>query len=119
VIKGGALVWGALGDPNASIPTPQPVLMRPTLWQGRGADHSVSFVAPAAIDDGLGTRLGLQRRMLPVKSTREIGKAQMVNNDVCPDIEIDPETFRIEIDGELILPAPADRLPLTQLYSLF
>jgi urease subunit alpha len=119
VIKGGALVWGALGDPNASIPTPQPVLMRPTLWQGRGADNSVSFVAPAAIDDGLGTRLGLQRRMLPVKSTREIGKAQMVNNDVCPDIEIDPETFRIEIDGELILPAPADRLPLTQLYSLF
>jgi urease subunit alpha len=119
VIKGGALVWGALGDPNASIPTPQPVLMRPTLWQGRGADHSVSFVAPAAIDDGLGTRLGLQRRMLPVTSTREIGKAQMVNNDVCPDIEIDPETFRIEIDGELILPAPADRLPLTQLYSLF
>ncbi|HWI33059.1 MAG TPA: urease subunit alpha [Lapillicoccus sp.] len=119
VIKGGALVWGALGDPNASIPTPQPVLMRPTLWQGRGADHSVSFVAPAAIDDGLGTRLGLQRRLLPVKSTREIGKAQMVNNDVCPDIEIDPETFRIEIDGELILPAPADRLPLTQLYSLF
>jgi urease subunit alpha len=119
VIKGGALVWGALGDPNASIPTPQPVLMRPTLWQGRGADHSVSFVAPAAIDDGLGTRLGLQRRMLPVKSTREIGKAQMVNNDICPDVEIDPETFRIEIDGELILPAPADRLPLTQLYSLF
>jgi urease subunit alpha len=119
VIKGGALVWGALGDPNASIPTPQPVLMRPTLWQGRGADHSVSFVAPAAIDDGLGTRLGLKRRLLPVKATREIGKAQMVNNDVCPDIDIDPETFRIEVDGELVLPAPADRLPLTQLYSLF
>jgi urease subunit alpha len=119
VIKGGAIVWAALGDPNASIPTPQPVLMRPTLFEGRGADHSVTFVAPAAIDDGLGGRLGLRRRLLPVKPTRDVGKAQMVNNDVCPDIEIDPETFQIEVDGELVLPSPADRLPLAQLYSLF
>ena len=119
VIKGGAIVWGALGDPNASIPTPQPVLMRPTLWEGRGADHSVTFVAPAAIDDDLGGRLGLRRRLLPVKPTRGVGKAQMVNNDVCPDIEIDPETFRIEVDGEVVLPSPADRLPLAQLYSMF
>jgi urease subunit alpha len=119
VIKGGALVWGALGDPNASIPTPQPVLMRPTLWEGRGADHSVTFVAPVAIEDGLGARLGLQRRLLPVKPTRDVGKAQMVNNDVCPAIDIDPETFQIEVDGELVLPQPADRLPLAQLYSMF
>jgi urease subunit alpha len=119
VVKGGAIVWGALGDPNASIPTPQPVLMRPTLWEGRGADHSVTFVAPAAIDEDLGGRLGLRRRLLPVKPTRGVGKAQMVNNDVCPQIEIDPETFRIEVDGEVVLPAPADRLPLAQLYSLF
>jgi urease subunit alpha len=119
VIKGGAIVWAALGDPNASIPTPQPVLMRPTLFEGRGADHSVTFVAPAAIDDGLGGRLGLRRRLLAVKPTRDVGKAQMVNNDVCPDIEIDPETFQIEVDGELVLPSPADRLPLAQLYSLF
>ena len=119
VIKGGAIVWAALGDPNASIPTPQPVLMRPTLFEGRGADHSVTFVAPAAIEDGLGERLGLKRRLLPVKPTREVGKAQMVNNDVCPDIEIDPETFQIQVDGELVLPSPADRLPLAQLYSLF
>jgi urease subunit alpha len=119
VIKGGAIVWGALGDPNASIPTPQPVLMRPTLWEGRGADHSVTFVAPAALDDDLGGRLGLRRRLLPVKPTRDVGKTQMVNNDVCPDIEIDPETFRIEVDGEEVLPSPADRLPLAQLYSMF
>ena len=119
VIKGGAIVWAALGDPNASIPTPQPVLMRPTLFEGRGADHSVTFVAPAAIDDGLGDRLGLRRRLLAVKPTRDVGKAQMVNNDVCPDIEIDPETFQIEVDGELVLPFPAERLPLAQLYSLF
>jgi urease subunit alpha len=119
VIKGGAIVWAALGDPNASIPTPQPVLMRPTLFEGRGADHSVTFVAPAAIDDGLGDRLGLRRPLLAVKPTRDVGKAQMVNNDVCPDIEIDPETFQIEVDGELVLPSPAERLPLAQLYSLF
>jgi len=119
VVKGGAIVWGAIGDPNASIPTPQPVLMRPTLWEGRGADHSVTFVAPAAIDDGLGNRLGLRRRLLPVRPTRDVGKAQMVNNDVCPDIQIDPETFRIEVDGEVVLPAPAERLPLAQLYSMF
>ncbi|HYQ34181.1 MAG TPA: urease subunit alpha [Lapillicoccus sp.] len=119
VIKGGAIVWAALGDPNASIPTPQPVLMRPTLFEGRGADHSVTFVAPAAIDDGLGDRLGLRRRLLAVKPTRDVGKAQMVNNDVCPDIDIDPETFQIEVDGELVLPSPAERLPLAQLYSLF
>ena len=119
VIKGGAIVWAALGDPNASIPTPQPVLMRPTLFEGRGADHSVTFVAPAAIEDGLGERLGLRRRLLAVKPTRDVGKAQMVNNDVCPDIEIDPETFQIEVDGELVLPSPAERLPLAQLYSLF
>jgi urease subunit alpha len=79
----------------------------------------VTFVAPAAIEDGLGERLGLKRRLLPVKPTREVGKAQMVNNDVCPDIEIDPETFQIQVDGELVLPSPADRLPLAQLYSLF
>ncbi|MDQ6895971.1 MAG: urease subunit alpha [Actinomycetota bacterium] len=119
VMKGGALVWGALGDPNASIPTPQPVLMRPTLFEGSAADHAVTFVAPAALDDGLAGRLGLRRRLVPVTPTRDIGKAQMVNNDVCPRIDIDPETFRIEVDGTEVLPSPADRLPLAQLYSLF
>jgi urease subunit alpha len=119
VIKGGAIVWGALGDPNASIPTPQPVLMRPTLFEGRGADHAVTFVAPAAIEEGLGGHLGLQRRLLPVKPTREVTKADMRNNDLCPQIEIDPETFRIEVDGQEVLPSPADHLPLAQLYSLF
>ncbi len=119
VMKGGALVWGALGDPNASIPTPQPVLMRPTLFEGSAADHSVTFVAPAALEVGLESRLGLRRRLVGIKPTRDVGKAQMVNNDLCPDIRIDPETFRIEVDGTEVLPSPADRLPLTQLYSMF
>ncbi|MFD2082879.1 urease subunit alpha [Actinopolymorpha cephalotaxi] len=119
VIKGGALVWGALGDPNASIPTPQPVLMRPAFADRVGADLSVSFVAPAAIADGLEGRLGLRRRLAPVKPTRHIGKSDMVNNDVLPHIEIDSETFDVTVDGDRIDPAPADRLPLSQLYSLF
>ncbi|MFJ2759561.1 urease subunit alpha [Nocardioides sp. NPDC087217] len=118
VMKSGALVWGALGDPNASIPTPQPVLMRPTLV-GPGADHAVSFVAPAALETGLADRLGLRRRLVGVSPTREIGKADMVNNSVTPEIRVEPETFRIHVDGELIEPAPATELPLTQLYSMF
>ncbi|MFD7074813.1 urease subunit alpha [Nocardioides sp. NPDC059952] len=118
VMKAGALIWGALGDPNASIPTPQPVLMRPTLV-GPGADHAVSFVAPSALDAGLAERLGLRRRLVGIAPTREIGKAQMINNDATPDIRVEPETFRIHVDGELIEPAPATELPLTQLYSMF
>ncbi len=119
VLKGGALAWGALGDPNASIPTPQPVLMRPSFGDAIGADLSLSFVAPAAIDDGLGERLGLRRKLAGVKDTRAVGKAQMVNNDVLPTIEIDPETFTITVDGDVVEPAPADVLPMAQLYSLF
>ncbi|MTD15585.1 urease subunit alpha [Nakamurella sp. YIM 132087] len=119
VIKGGGIVWGALGDPNASIPTPQPVLMRPALADGIGASLSQSYVAPAAIEDGLAGRLGLQRELVAVRSTRDVGKAHMRNNDATPEIVIEPETFRITVDGELIEPAPATELPLAQLYSMF
>ena len=118
VIKGGALVHAALGDPNASIPTPQPVLMRPTLIED-GADHALTFVAPAALEDGLADRLGLRRRLAAVKPTRGIGKADMVNNTALPVIKVDPETFAIEVDGEPIEPTPATELPLAQLYSMF
>ncbi|GAA0319904.1 urease subunit alpha [Kineococcus aurantiacus] len=119
VLKGGALVLGALGDPNASIPTPQPVLLRPALTHPVGADVSVSFVSPAAIADGLADRLGLRRRLEPVRDTRGVGKAQMVHNDALPRIEVDPETFAITIDGDLVVPAPATELPLAQRYQLF
>lgn len=117
-MKAGVLVWGALGDPNASIPTPQPVLMRPTLVDD-GSAHAVSFVAPAALEDGLAERLGLRRRLAAVRPTREVTKASMVNNDALPRIEIDPETFAIAIDGEQVMPAPAESLPLAQLYAMF
>ncbi|GGO91881.1 urease subunit alpha [Nocardioides phosphati] len=122
VLKGGMLVWGALGDPNASIPTPQPRLMRHTLVDpadGAGADHSVTFVAPSAIEDGLTDRLGLRRRLVGVTPTRDIGKADMIHNDALPAIAVDPETFAIHVEGELVVPTPASRLPLAQLYSLF
>jgi urease subunit alpha len=119
VIKGGGIVWGALGDPNASIPTPQPVLMRPCFADAIGAELSMSFVAPAALEDGLAARLGLKRQLVAVRPTREVGKAQMINNDVLPDIDINPETFAIKVDGELVEPAPAAVLPLAQLYSMF
>ncbi|WP_159810910.1 urease subunit alpha [Cellulomonas citrea] len=119
VLKGGAIVWGALGDPNASIPTPQPVLMRPALTDAVGADVSVSFVAPAALQDGLADRLGLRRRLVAVAPTRDVGKAQMRLNDALPRIEIDPETFAIAIDGQDVRPAPATELPLAQRYSMF
>ncbi|MFE5409563.1 urease subunit alpha [Microbacterium sp. NPDC056569] len=119
VVKGGGLVWGALGDPNASIPTPQPVLMRPSFADAIGGSLSVSFVAPAALDAGLEDRLGLTRRLLPLRSTREVGKADMRNNDTLPRIDIRPDTFDISIDGDRVEPAPAARLPLAQLYQLF
>jgi urease subunit alpha len=119
VVKGGAIAWAALGDPNASIPTPQPVLMRPAFGDAVGADLSVSFVAPAALEDGLVERLQLRRRLVGVAPTREVGKAQMRNNDVLPRIEIDAETFAITVDGDLVVPEPAERLPMAQLYALF
>ncbi|GIZ98089.1 urease subunit alpha [Tsukamurella sp. TY48] len=120
VIKGGALVWAALGDPNASIPTPQPVLMRPTFGADAGADHAVTFVSPAALDDGLAERLELRRRLLPLAPTRAVTKAQMLGgNDALPDIRVEPDTFRITVDGDEIVPAPATELPLAQLYSMF
>jgi urease subunit alpha len=119
VIKGGTIAWAALGDPNASIPTPQPVLMRPAFGDAIGAGLSVSFVSPAALEDGLAERLELRRELAGVRPTRAVSKADMKNNDVLPSIEIDPETFAIKVDGDLIEPAPATRLPLAQLYAMF
>jgi urease subunit alpha len=118
-MKGGALAWGALGDPNASIPTPQPVMMRPSFGDAIGADLSLAFVSPAAIDAGLAAELGLRRRLFGVEPTRDIGKADLKNNSALPAIEVRPDTFEISIDGEFVVPAPAESLPLTQLYNLF
>jgi urease subunit alpha len=121
VLKGGMIAWAAMGDANASIPTPQPVLPRP-MWGAYGAVPSriaVTFVAPAALDDGLTARLPLDRALVPVADVSGRGKADMVNNDALPSIEVDPDTFTVRVDGETVEPAPAESLPMTQRYFLF
>jgi urease subunit alpha len=119
VLKAGAVAWAPMGDANASIPTPQPVLMRPMFAARTGADVSLTFVAGAALEDGLEERLGLRRRLVAAKDTRAVGKADMPLNDALPRIDVDPETFVVSIDGEEIAPAPATELPLAQRYTLF
>ena len=93
--------------------------MRPALTDTIGSRLSLSFVSPFALQDGLADRLGLRRTLSAVRPTRQVGKAQMINNDALPAIDIRPDTFQISIDGEVVVPAPAERLPLAQLYSLF
>jgi urease subunit alpha len=121
VIKGGAIAWAPIGDANASIPTPQPVLGRPMFAAlPSAAGHvSVSFVAPAALEAGLTAELGLTRRLVPVTDTRRVTKSDLPNNDALPDIQVDPETFAVAIEGDVVEPAPAAELPLAQRYSLF
>ncbi|HEY3750230.1 MAG TPA: urease subunit alpha [Pseudonocardiaceae bacterium] len=121
VVKGGMIGWAAMGDANASIPTPQPVLPRPMFgaYGVTPAATSVHFVAQAAIDDGLADRLDIKRRLVPVRSTRSLGKADLPGNDALPRIEVDPDTFAVHVDGELIEAEPATELPLAQRYSLF
>ncbi|MCW6010613.1 urease subunit alpha [Micromonospora sp. CPCC 205371] len=121
VIKGGLIAWAQMGDANASIPTPQPVLPRPMFgaYGAAPAATSVAFVAPAAIDDGLAGRLAVARRLVPVASVRSRGKADMPLNDAMPRIEVEPDTFTVRVDGEVIEPKPVTELPMAQRYFLF
>ncbi|WP_146341277.1 urease subunit alpha [Nesterenkonia sp. NBAIMH1] len=119
VIKGGAIAWASLGDPNASIPTPQPILQRPAFADLNAGDFSVTYVSPAALEDGIEESLGLRRTVRAVEPTRDIGKADMKNNDALPRIEVKPDTFEISIDGEQVEQQPAERLPLAQFYCMF
>ncbi|ETW25257.1 urease subunit alpha [Mycobacterium gastri] len=121
VLKGGAIAWAAMGDANASIPTPQPVLPRPMFGAApaTAAATSVHFVAPAAIDAGLADRLAINRRLVPVADVRAVGKADLPLNDALPTIEVDPDTFTVRIDGEVWQQRPATELPMAQRYFLF
>jgi urease subunit alpha len=119
VIKGGIIAWAAMGDPNASIPTPQPVWQRPMFGASIGAALSVTFVAPIALDDGLADRVAVRRRLVPVKNMRGLGKADLRENTFMPTIDVDPRTFAVRIDGQLITEDPVSVLPLAQRYSLF
>jgi urease subunit alpha len=120
VIKGGMIAWALMGDPNASIPTPEPVFYHPMFgaFAGALAETSVTFTSQAAVDGGIGERLGLARRLEPVRGCRTIGKADMVRNDSTPEITVNPETYEVRLDGELATVPPAESLPMTQLYFL-
>ena len=121
VVKGGMIAYAAMGDANASIPTPQPVLPRPMFGAYGGATPatSVHFVAPAAIEGGLADRLAVRRTLVPVGGTRSLRKTDLPRNDALPRIEVDPNTFAVTIDGELITPEPVAELPMAQRYFLF
>jgi len=122
VLKGGSIAWAQMGDPNASIPTPQPVHGRPMFGAlGRAlAASCITFVSAAALEDGIGARLGLARMLAPVADTRAgIGKRSMIHNDATPVIEVDPETYEVRADGVLLTCEPATVLPMAQRYFLF
>jgi urease subunit alpha len=122
VIKGGAIAAAQMGDPNASIPTPQPVHYRPMFGSfGRARTQtSLTFVSAAALDDGLAHRLGTAKQLVAVENTRGgIGKKAMILNDATPAIEVDPETYDVRADGELLVCEPAEVLPMAQRYFLF
>ncbi|MCV7169638.1 urease subunit alpha [Mycobacterium manitobense] len=121
VIKGGMIAWAAMGDANASIPTPQPVLPRPMFGADAraAAATSVHFVAPQAIEDRLADRLAVSRRLVAVGDVRGVGKTDMPHNDAMPRIEVDPDTFTVRIDGDVWQEQPAAELPMAQRYFLF
>ncbi len=121
VIIGGSIACAQMGDPNASIPTPQPVYTRPMFaaFGGSVQNSAVSFVSAAAQDARIGAALGLAKTTVPVEHTRTISKADMVHNDYCPDIEVNPETYEVRADGELLTCEPASELPMAQRYFMF
>jgi urease subunit alpha len=121
VIKGGLIAAAPMGDPNASIPTPQPVHYRPMFaaFGGARAATALTFVSKAALESGVGERLGLRKRVIAVANTRSIGKKEMIYNSWQPRIEVDAQTYEVRADGELLTCEPAVSLPLTQRYFLF
>ena len=121
VIKGGAIAYAQMGDPNASIPTPQPVYMRPMFgsFGGATAATSLSFVSQAALDTDIPEQIGLQTATMAVSNTRNLSKTDMKLNDALLNIEVNPETYEVRADGELLTCEPAHILPMAQRYFLF
>ena len=121
VIKGGIIAWSQMGDPNASIPTPQPVFMRP-MFGGMGkasSPISIAFVSNASVENGTTHNYGLKKRIEPVTGCRGTGKKDMKLNDALPDIQVDAETYEVTADGQTLTCDPAESLPLAQRYFLF
>jgi urease subunit alpha len=120
VLKGGMIAASLMGDPNASIPTPQPVHYRPMFGAfGGGLKKSFTFVSQAAFDAGIARQLGLAKTVIPVRATRGLKKRDMIHNGATPHMEVDPETYEVRADGQLLVCEPAVVLPLAQRYFLF
>jgi urease subunit alpha len=121
IVKGGMIAWSAMGDANASIPTPQPVIYRPMYGSFGGALHSTSltFVSRAAVHSGLVEKLGLKKKAVAVNHCRGLTKRDMINNDALPRMEVDPDTYEVRADGVLLTCEPAQVLPMAQRYFLF
>ena len=121
IVKGGMIAWSAMGDANASIPTPQPVIYRPMFGSFGGAlqSTSVTFVSKAALNAGLPARLGLKKKAVAVNRCRGLSKRDMINNDALPRMEVDPETYEVRADGVLLTCEPAEILAMAQRYYLF
>jgi len=120
ILKSGMIAAASMGDPNASIPTPQPSHYRPMFGSfGRAVEKSVTFVSQAALNDASFRALELRRRIEPIRNTRHVRKRDMIHNGACPQIEVDPETYAVRADGELLVCEPAVSLPMTQRYFLF
>ncbi len=121
VIKGGFIAYSLMGDPNASIPTPEPVYYRPMFGAMGKANYStsVTFTSKLAIQNGLAKKLGLKKKLLAVQNCRNIGKKNMLYNNSTPKIEIDPETYKVKVDGNLAITEPSQKLSMARLYHLF
>jgi urease subunit alpha len=121
ILKGGIIAAAAMGDANASIPTPQPVHYRPMFgaYGGAIAAGSVTFVSQAALAAGVGEALGLKKRLVAVQGCRSVQKTDLIHNDYLPVIEVDPQNYQVRADGELLWCEPASVLPMAQRYFLF
>jgi urease subunit alpha len=121
VVKGGIIAWSQMGDPNASIPTPQPVFMRPMFGAFGSAPGpiSIAFVSRACHEQGIAAKYGLTKRIEAMRGCRALGKKDLKWNDALPKITVDPETYQVHADGELLVCEPAKVLPLAQRYFLF
>jgi urease subunit alpha len=121
VIKGGMIAASKMGDPNASIPTPQPVIMRNMFGTFGAAVHktAVTFVSQAGIDNNIAEKYGVKKELLPVVNCRTVGKKDMIHNDASPNIEVNPENYEVTVDGKVITCEPLEVVPLGQLYFLF
>ena len=121
IVKGGFIAYSLMGDPNASIPTTEPVYYRPMFGALGSAKHStsVTFTSKLALENGLESQINVKKRLVPVQNCRTIGKKDMVHNDLTPDIEINPETYEVKVDGKIATVNPSDKISLSRLYNLY